>query len=203
VPGTPQAAAAQPAAQPQILLDERFASNQRGWPHDPQSTAWTTDAGYRLFARQPGQFVAVGVPAAVPPRRDVVVLASMRKLGGPSGGGYGIIVRDEGPGPRDGRNQLGRYYVFEVGDRGEFGVWRRENAQWVDIVPWTASPAVRPGGEPNQLVVSVVGPELIFSVNATEVARHADSTLAQGAVGLFAGGDLNEVLVERLVIMAP
>src|SRR5579884_3523789 len=124
------------------ILDEHFADNPRGWPSNPESTAWLADGSYRQVARQASQFVALGAPITER-LRDVVVTARFRKVGGPSGGGYGVIVRDEGPGPRDGINQGGRYYVLEAGDRGEVGIWRRENDRWIDILPWTSSPAVR------------------------------------------------------------
>jgi hypothetical protein len=184
------------------VLDERFASNQRNWPNNPQSTAWFADGAYRLYARRPGDFVAIGVPG-IGPLRDVAVTATFRKVGGPPGGGYGIIVRDQGPGPRDGVNQLGRFYIFEVGDRGEFGIWRRDGDRWIDIVPWTRSEAVRPGGEPNQLEVLAFGSQLAFTVNGTRVATQTDATLTEGTVGIFVGGDLNEVVIERLHIIAP
>jgi hypothetical protein len=184
------------------LLDERFTGNQRNWPNNPQSTAWFSEDGYRLLARQPGQFVAIGAPIA-DPLRDVVVTASFRKVGGPSGGGYGVIVRDQGPGPRDGVNQGGRYYVFEVGDRGELGVWRREQQRWIDLVPWTRSEAVRPGGAANDLTVQAIGEHLTFLVNGVQVVSLVDSAFAGGAVGIFVGGDQNDVLVDRFVIRVP
>ena len=71
------------------------------------------------------------------------------KLGGPDGGGYGIIVRDQRQGPRDGSSQDGRYYVLEVGDKGEVGIWRRDGDHWVDLLPWQHSDAVKTGTAPN------------------------------------------------------
>jgi hypothetical protein len=131
------------------------------------------------------------------------VTAAFRKVGGPPGGGYGIIVRDQGPGPRDGIEQGGWYYVLAAGDRGEVGVWRREGERWVDLFPWTPSEAVRPGGEPNELTARAIGRNLAFFVNGVQVAGLADVVLAEGSVGLFAGGDLNEVLIERFAVQVP
>jgi hypothetical protein len=133
---------------------------------------------------------------------DGTVAATFRKVGGPPGGGYGLILRDQGAFPRDGLSQGGRYYVFEAGDRGEFGVWRREDDRWVDIIPWTAAAAVRPGDAPNELAVQATGDRLAFRVNGTPVGA-VDATLPPGAVGVFAGGDLNDVLLERLSVTAP
>jgi LPXTG-site transpeptidase (sortase) family protein len=199
-------AAVQPApartAALRTVLDERFADNRRSWPSDPRATAWIADSAYRLFARQPSRFVAVGAPVAEP-LRDVVVTGTFRKVGGPPGGGYGLIVRDRTPRRRDGVDQGGRYYVLEAGDRGELGIWRREGDHWVDLVPWSPSAAVRPGDAPNELTVRAFGQEITFLVNGIEVARQADATLPEGGVGIFVGGDFNEVAVDRLVVQVP
>ena len=166
------------------------------------STAWLARGAYHLLARHPGRFVAVGLPQ-LEPLRDVVVAGTFRKVGGPPGGGYGLIVRDQGPGPRDGVGQGGRYYVLEVGDRGEVGIWRREGDHWEDLLPWSPSDAVRPGAEPNVLSVRAIGPRLTFVVNGTQVASLEDATLPAGGVGVFLGGDGNEGRLEWLVVEAP
>ena len=191
------------AASLRPVLDDRFEAGSRRWPHAPQSTAWYADGGgYRLHARQAGQFVALAAPVTEA-LQDVVVTATFRKRGGPEGGGYGVIVRDQERGQRDGVGQAGRFYVFEVGDRGEAGVWRRDGDRWIDLLPWTRFGAVRLGGEPNELVVRAIGPQLTFLVNGTQVATLQDSALASGAVGVFAGGDLNEVAIERFLVQTP
>jgi hypothetical protein len=214
---TTAATAAGPSAEAAALrtvLDERFADNRRGWPHDPQGTAWLSPGGYRLFARTPGQFVAVGTPSPEPlgsgqppqwPWSDALVTAVFRKVGGLPGGGYGIVVRDQGPEPRDGVNQAGRFYVFEVSDRREIGVWRRESTRWVDIAPWTPSAAVRPDSEANELAVRADGQSLVCFVNGSEVARPrlTANVLARGGIGVFVGGDLNDVLLERFQVQVP
>jgi hypothetical protein len=169
------------------------------WPNNQASTAWLAADGYHLLARRSGQFVAVEVS---PERQsNVTVLASFHKAGGPAGGGYGIIVRDQGPGPRDGLNQGGRYYVLEVGDRGEVGIWRREQERWVDLLAWSPSAAVHPGDAENQLLVSARADQLTLSVNGTQVATATDSALDAGSIGVFVGGDQNEAVLTRLTLM--
>jgi hypothetical protein len=145
--------------------------------------------------------VAVGIPLPGA-LRDTFVSATFRKVGGPSGGGYGLIVRDEGPGPRDGIQQAGRYYVLEAGDRGDVGIWRRDGDGWSAILSWVRSEAVRPGTAPNQLEARAVGDELSLRVNGVTVASRTDAVLAEGDVGVFVGGDGNEAVLERLVVQA-
>jgi LPXTG-site transpeptidase (sortase) family protein len=182
-----------------VLLDEAFVDNRMHWPDNPGSTAWVGHPGYRLVPRERGQFVAVSAPIPVP-LTDVVVEATFRKLAGPPGGGYGILVRDQHTSPGDGVAQNGRYYVLEVGDRGQVGIWRRDEDQWVDLLSWTDSPAVRPGGEANTLQVWAVGQRLTLWVNGVQVASQPDAALAAGGVGVFAGGDGNDVQLDRLVV---
>jgi hypothetical protein len=134
---------------------------------------------------------------------DVFVSATFRKTAGPSGGGYGLIVRDQQPASRNGVDQSGSYYVFEVSDRGEFGVWQRDGNRWIDLVPWTASTAVRTGGAENQLAVAVVGESMTFLINGTPVTTQSDTKLKSGGVGIFAGGDGDQFLLDRLTVRAP
>jgi hypothetical protein len=143
--------------------------------------------------------VAVGIPGTQG-LGDAVVTGSFRKIAGPAGGGYGLILRDQNPEDRDGQNQSGRYYVFEVGDRGEVGVWLRDGDQWLDLLTWTASSAVKPGIASNELTVTAAGDHLSFVVNGIPVASQPDSALRTGAAGVFVGGDGNEVALERVTV---
>lgn len=186
----------------QTLLDERFAGGPGdGWVDNPPFAAWSAGA-FRLQARQAAHFVAVGAPVDHT-LSNVVVSGTFRKTGGPPGGGYGFLVRDQGPDPRDGVNQTMNAYVLEAGDLGEFGIWRREGDHWIDLVPWMRSTAVRPGGSPNDLVVRAVGNSLAFSINGTQVAALQEDTLPAGGVGVFIGGDNNEVALDRFTVQIP
>jgi hypothetical protein len=134
---------------------------------------------------------------------NVVVSGTFRKTGGPPGGGYGLVIRDQGPEPRDGVNQTMSAYVLEAGDLGEFGIWRRDGDHWVDLVPWMRSGSVRPGGSPNDLLVRAIGDQLTFSINGTQVASVRDDKLVSGGVGVFVGGDYNEVALDRFTVQVP
>jgi hypothetical protein len=145
--------------------------------------------------------VAVDVPLAEPVT-NVVVTAQFHKLSGPSGGGYGFMIRTQGePSERDSRSQAGRFMVVEVGDQGDIGIWQREQTRWVDLLPWTHANAVHPGEEPNMLTLTTRGANLRFEVNGDPVADLTYNGLpTAGGVGIFVGGDLNEVALEWLRI---
>jgi hypothetical protein len=197
-----QAATTGQAPAASAIFDERFTTNNANWPSDPQGLGQFTNGSYRIGTRQTGQFAAIGAPVANVPD-DVQITADFRKLGGPDGGGYGIIVRDQQAGGTDGSSQDGRYYVLEAGDKGEVGIWRRDGDHWVDLVPWQHADAVKPGTAQNTLTVRAVGNTLSLSVNGTQVATRTDSTFTSGGAGVFVGGDGNQVALTRYTIEAP
>ena len=163
--------------------------------------AWFGSDGFRLFARQSGRFVAVGVPLSQT-LSSAVLTARFHKIGGPAGGGYGLIVRDQGSSSeRDGRNQAGQYMVLEVGDQGDVGIWQRNETRWIDVMPWTHSEAVNLGRESNALVVTMRDNVLRLEVNGQVLADLSyDGIPPRGGVGVFVGGDLNEVVLDSLRI---
>jgi hypothetical protein len=188
-------------ARPQVLFGERLAAPLPGWPNNPEGNAWFGSDGYRMFARQSGRFVAVGVPLAQP-LSTAVLTARFHKVDGPRGGGYGLIVRDQGTSAeRDGGNQAGQYMVLEVGDRGDVGIWQRNQSRWIDVMPWTHSDAVHLDRESNTLMVTMRDSVLRFEVNGQVLADLIyDGFPPSGGVGIFVGGDLNEVVLDSLRI---
>jgi hypothetical protein len=192
---------APPTPVARTVLAARFAEQPQGWPNTPGGKAWFANGNYELMARDPGSFVAIEAPLDRT-AGDVVLSGRFRKRGGPPGGGYGFVVRNQGS-HLDGENQQGKYVVLEVGDRGDVGVWQRDETRWIDIMPWTHSDAVKQGTEPNDVLVATDGPRLRFVVNGTEVANMTyDALPAGGGVGVFVGGDLNEVSLESLNVDA-
>lgn len=197
IPGT------SPAGRAKLLLDESFLPDSTSqWLNNPVSTAWLADNAYHLRTVKQNQFTAVAAPLTAP-MHDVDVSAAFRKTGGPPGGGYGIILRASDPSALNGTNQSGSYYVFEVGDSGQIGIWRRQDSRWIDLVPWTDSPAVNRDTGENELSVLAVGNALKFTVNGTEVANISDGTLQGGGVGVFLGGDNNEAVLTRFAVSQP
>jgi hypothetical protein len=73
----------------------------------------------------------------------------------------------------------------------------------VDLVPWKRSEAVKTGTGTNELTASAIGNRLSLSVNGTQVASITDGTFSSGNVGLFTGGDGNQVVVDRFSVQAP
>jgi hypothetical protein len=194
-------AAVTPVAVPRFRFDDDFASNTTGWPDAPDGNAGYADSGYRMRALEPGKFVAVDAPSA-DAFHDGVISARFHKVGGPSGGGYGLIVADQGPDVHDGTFQGGRFIVAEASDVGTFGIWQREQDHWIDLVPWTPTGTVQAGNDANELSLRAEGRRLTFSINGTDVGD-VDTNLPAGRVGVFVGGDGNEVALEHFAVEWP
>lgn len=194
---TPKGQSSTSAAAP---LHTLFEDSFEHWPNQPLAAAWPTDGAYRMFAREPGRFVTARAPVVEVPN-DFVATANFHKVGGPPGGGYGLIVRNQAPEPGRGTTEPWRFIVFEASDQGQVGVWEREYDHWVAYVPWTASDAVRRDQASNELAVRAIDRQLTFLVNGIQVAQ-VDTAIRDGGAGVFVGGDLNEVVLERFLIQA-
>ena len=152
------------------VLEEWFADNRRQWPNDPLGTAWFADGAYHLSAREPGRFVAVGAPIGRS-LRDMVMSGAFRKVGGPPGGGYGLIVRDQATASRDGINQRRAILRARGGrPRESSGSGAEKRITGRTCCPGRRSDAVRPGTAPNELTLRAIGPRLTFVVNGVQVA---------------------------------
>jgi hypothetical protein len=83
------------------------------------------------------------------------------------------------------------------------GVWLRDNDRWVDLLTWTASDAIKAGTGANDLTVTAIGDQLSFLVNGIPVVSEVDSMLHTGAIGVFTGGDGNDVALDRVAVRVP
>jgi hypothetical protein len=144
------------------------------------------------------RFVALSAPLTGA-LGDSVVSATFHKSGGSPGGGFGLIVRDQNADTRDGKSQGGRFIVAEIGDNGSVGIWRREIDHWIELLPWTPSSAVHPDDAPNEIRVQTLGDDITLFANGTRVAQ-APMGLDKGGVGVFVGGDSNQVVLQSLIV---
>lgn len=188
-----------PTAHFRVALDDRFDAPKLAWPSDPLIIARRIATGYRITPRLDSDFVAIGAPLGEA-FRDVLVGATFRKLGGPENGVYGLLLRDRGPMPRDGRNQTGRFYLGQIDGRGAVSIWRREQDLWFELAAWTQVDAVHTGEASNDVTFESVGGRLTLTVNGQTAATTDDAVLDQGGVGLFVAGGGNDVLIERFVV---
>ena len=204
-PTTPPQRAATPTTPPlapNVLADTRFASGMpRDWLLSDVFAGWR-DGAFRLTARQATRFVAVAAPVASVPD-DVVVSATLRKTGGLPGGGYGLIVRNQSP-EAAGRHQPGPRRLRRRDWRP--GRIRRLAARWRPLGRPRALDALacRPPGRLAQRANRQAGRQPV-SIHHQRRRSGAvdDDVLAHGGMGVFVGGDNNEVALDRFTVQVP
>jgi hypothetical protein len=52
------------------------------------------------------------------------------------------------------------YDVLEVGEQGQVGIWRHDQDDWIELLPWTPSQAVRRDPSANKIEARVTGHRL-------------------------------------------
>ena len=89
--------------------------------------------------------------------------------------------------PKDGTAQF--YALLTVPATGQFALSNFDGRQWVHLVPFKYSEAVRRGNASNHLELTCVGSTLIARINGTEVASVLDRTYDSGYVAVLLGRD--------------
>jgi hypothetical protein len=77
------------------------------------------------------------------------------------------------------------WYNFAIKANNTYALTMFDGQNWTELIPWTPSPAIRPGRtNPNRLEVSARGPQIVLLINNQVVNSIEDSTLTDGDVGL-------------------
>lgn len=106
---------------------------------------------------------------------NFMLQARMRSIG--IEGTYGVVFR--------GRSQPATFYIFQLRPTGQYELikWSQIPEQNGELIPWTASDAIRKGQEPNELKVVAQGPVIALYVNDEQLASLTDESLTGGQVG--------------------
>lgn len=98
---------------------------------------------------------------------------------GPSDANYSLLFRY--------RNEDNHYY-FAVRQTGVYGLWKKVDGEWIELVPWTSSNAIKTGrGVTNRLAVLAEGPRITLLINEERLTEVVDSTFLRGRFGLAVG----------------
>jgi hypothetical protein len=113
---------------------------------------------------------------------DIVIEADGHAVSGPTFIEYGVIFRVSS----DGKN----YYGFTLTREGKYTLWRCDNectdsTDFIDLISYTTSPAVKSGTATNHLKVVVQGNQIGIYVNDQWLNTVTDSTYDSGSVGFF------------------
>ncbi len=168
------------------LLFDGFSSNEDNWPVGNQSGEYFSkfnrsiaDGRYRWEAE-------AGRPNSISPAwlmgypvSDFHLIVNCKHIGGSkAGSGWGVIFRIQ-----DNQN----YYWFRMTDKQFFAVSVQKDGQWLNLVDWGRTDAIKPSGV-NQLEVIARETHFIFLINGQIVNEVDDDHFNQGLVGLAIEG---------------
>jgi hypothetical protein len=178
-PGTIPAQPTDTPTEAMVLLEDDFSDPQSGWDRRSDADAeWDyRDGEYRIAVSTPD--LAVWSNMSEPHDwADLAVTVDARRVEGPLDNQYGMIVRYQ---------DQSNFYLFSISSDGMFTVQMLRDDEWIDLVTWTASEAVRQGEATNTLRVECDGTHMRFFVNDKLLTEGEDDTFPSGGVGLMAG----------------
>lgn len=98
------------------------------------------------------------------------------------------------------------YCYFEIRDTQLFSVWKNDNGNWTEIVPYTTSTAILPGVT-NTLEIISQDDQFYFQINGELVAETTIYDPAQGysgvAVGLSYADESSKIIFDNFELRAP
>ena len=115
---------------------------------------------------------------------NLQVAVDARLAEGTEGRSIGVACRMK---PKDGTAQF--YALLTVPATGRFALSNFDGYQWVHLVPFQSSEAVRRGNASNHLELTCVGSTIIARINGTEVASAQDGTYDSGYVAVVVDRD--------------
>lgn len=162
------------------LYEENFDA-PGGWDEYDDEDTWAAYAGggYRLGIRR-ADYVTWGNPEDLPGFSDFSIEVDARQVEGPLDNNLGVLVRYQ--------SDDDNFYWFQISSDGYFAIDLMQAGEWVTLVSWEASTAIRQGLDVvNRLRVECEGSQFAFAVNGTDLATITDATLSTGSIGLAAG----------------
>jgi hypothetical protein len=106
------------------------------------------------------------------------------------------------------RGNASGHYRFEITENGYFvvGYYDFLNAQWIQVHPWTFTPAISPSF-PNQLAVIAVDDEMLLYINGQLVGSVVGTFAVEGSVeplvSVYAPGDSVTVTFDNYELRVP
>ncbi len=169
---------ASPAA---LIYADDFSDIDSGWDvaFENDTEAEYAIGEYRLAVYRT-DYVAWGNPSMAPLFGDIRVEVDARHVEGPLDNNYGLLVRYQ--------DDTDDFLWFQISSDGYFSVDLREGGEWVTLVPWEQSDAIRQGeGITNHLAVEAIGNQFGFYVNDAFLVDLVADPFLVGNIGLAVG----------------
>ena len=174
------------AAQWTTLLFDGFTSNDNNWVVGNRSNEYFAKLNQTIADGRYRWEAEAGRPNSISPAwlmgyqvSDFHLIVNCKHIGGSkAGSGWGVIFRVQ-----DNQN----YYSFRMTDQKFFAVSVQKDGQWLNLVDWKRTDAIKPNGV-NQLEVIAQETHFIFLINGQVVSEVDDDHFSQGLVGLAIEG---------------
>lgn len=168
-----------PSPTSSVLLEDDFSSARHGWLSETsvQSEKGYENGEFRMSVYE-ADFSTWSYPAPFHDFTDIALEVDARRVEGPMDNEFGVLLRYQAD--TDG------FYLFAISSDGFYSIQKYQDEDWVMLVEWTKSPAIRGGEDVNRLRVTAQGPDLRFYANGELLGRVEDATFRSGDVGLLA-----------------
>jgi hypothetical protein len=170
----------------QVVKSDAFTDNQNGWAiglDDDELSTITREISngkYIWQASAKSGFVDwIDVPGGFRAQNFTVTVEG--KSIGKSPAEYGLLFHAE---------ENGNHYLFEINDDGWYQLALMYGNEWITIIDWTKSAAIKKG-ESNRITVVGQGPQFLFFINDNYVAQAYDERIKAGTVAIAASLDGN------------
>ena len=172
LPATTNPVAATPPGE--LVFDRDFKDPSEPWcaeSHYVFGDFYCQDGELHLVAKGEGNIAT----SSVGDFKDFILQARMRSV--IKDGAYGLVFR--------GQPQPPTFYIFQINPAGQYQLiqWSQASEQNRELIPWTASDAIRKDQEPNELKVVAQGSQITLYANQVELASLTDDSLISGEVG--------------------
>jgi hypothetical protein len=160
--------------------EDDFSENRYEWPEGEDSSSFAevtyglVEGRYRMVAQANESFYYWSRPT-MPAVTDFYLAVDAHQLAAAPDAVIGVIFRWQ---------DTDNFYVLQLDEDGYFSLYRAAAEGWVTLIPWQATPALRPG-EANRVEISMVGPDLLVYVNETQLLELTDAVLESGRVGVY------------------
>lgn len=161
-----------------ILLSDTFNANENNWEiglgesERAKINRVIQNGKYQWDATSIKGFIA-WIDADTKSLDNFSLTVDVQQTDGSLSSDYGLIFRE------DANNN---FYYFGI-DNDSFHLSVSYNDEWIDVIDWTTSSAIRSDG-PNRLTVIAEGSHFIFLINDQYVADVTDDHIARGTVAL-------------------
>lgn len=164
-------------AKGELLYSDDFSDPGSGWDIREGSDASTVyqNGAYHIIVNEI-DWVAWGNPYSY--FTDFVLEVDTTQVAGTDDNDFGVLLRYV---------DVDNFYRFEISGDGYYSFDLMQDDEWITLIDWTESSAIRQGNDTNTITVVCEGDRFAFYVNGQYLEDYRHNTFPSGDIGLLAG----------------